>query len=98
MFPLLRDLQSSHPDGVEAVVESVNHVVRSEVEIKARTIVKKQDKDVPFPMHFLVFLRVGETVYADVVDVDTDRELTKGDPVKVRWTQTAEGDGMPFLS
>lgn len=98
MFPLLRELQHAHPDGVEGVVEAVNHVPRSEVEVKARKIVKKEDKDVPFPMHFLVFLRVGETVYADVVDVDPDRELAKGDPVKVRWTQTAEGDGMPFLS
>jgi uncharacterized OB-fold protein len=85
MNPFLRELQANHPEGVEGVITGVNHVVRSPAEVKAKA-----------EQHYLVEIKVGELLYIDVVD--SKRELQAGDQVKVEWTKTQEGDGMPLLS
>ena len=86
MFAPLRELRSKNPDGLRGVVMWVNQVVRSKPEIDAET-----------PPHQLVFLTVGEEIYVDVVDVEREEPLQKGDEVSVTWRDTAEGDGMPLL-
>lgn len=108
MFTCLRILQAANPDGVDAVILAVNHVPRSASEVAAREILatqaakeakKGKDKaEAVLPQHYLVYLAVGELVYVDVVDADTGKEPAKADQVRVVWTKTTEGDGLPLLN
>lgn len=86
MNPILRTLQPGNTEGVDAEIVAIDHVVRSEAEIEAKT-----------DLHYIAYLKVGEIVYVDVVDADTGKEPAKGDKVRVNWTKTSEGDGMPIL-
>jgi hypothetical protein len=87
VYRFLRELQAENPDGVDGEIVSVNHVVRSEAEMKAEA-----------DQHYLVFVKIGEETFVDVVDSERKEALQKGDQVHIGWTTTTEGDGMPLVS